>query len=61
MLIWTNLDSFAITYLGRSLQKFYFRIVVVLNSLQKQKSLEPVFWLYFLQIFLIFFFFCNMT
>ena len=45
MLIWTKFDSFAITYLGCSLQKFYFRIVVVLNSLQKQKSLEPVFWL----------------
>ena len=43
MLIWTNFDSFAITYLSGLLQKFHFPIEVVLNSLQTQKSLELVF------------------
>ena len=38
MLIWTNFDSFAITYL-----KFHFSIEVVLNSLETQKGLELVF------------------
>ena len=43
MLIWTNFDSLAITYLSSLLQKFHFPIEVVLNSLQTQKGLELVF------------------
>ena len=43
MLIWTNFNSFAITYLSRLLQKFYFPIEVVVDSLQTQKDLELVF------------------
>ena len=42
ILIWTNFDSFTITYLRRSLQRIIFPIEVVLNSLQTQKSLEQV-------------------
>ena len=42
ILIWTNFDSFTITYLRRSLQRILFPIEVVLNSLQTQKSLEQV-------------------
>ena len=50
MFIWTNFDSFAITYLiiNRLLQKFHFPIEVVLNSLQTQKDLELVLRLQFL-------------
>ena len=62
MLIWTNFDSFAITYLISSLlQKFDFPIGFVLNSLQTQKGLELVFRFQFLQKILIIFFFYNMT
>ena len=43
MLIRTNFDSFAITYLSSLPQKFHFPIEVVLNSLQTQKGLELVF------------------
>ena len=43
MLIWTNFDSFAITYISRLLQKFHFPIEAVFNSLQTKKSLELVF------------------
>ena len=48
MLIWTNFDSFAITYLSSLLQKIVFPIEVVLNSLQTQKSLEQVLIFFFL-------------
>ena len=48
MLIWTNLDSFAITYLIRLLQKFHFPIDIVVNSYQTQKDQELVFRLHFL-------------
>ena len=52
MLIWINLDSFAITYyVSRLLQKFHFQIEVVVNSLQTQKAMELVFRLHFLQNF----------
>ena len=44
MLIWTNFDSFTITYLRCSLhQKFQFLIETVLDFLQTQKGLELVF------------------
>ena len=43
MLIWTNFDSFAITYISRLLQEFHFPIEAVFNSLQTKKSLELVF------------------
>ena len=43
MLIWTNFNSFAITYLSGLLQKFDFPIEVVANSLQTQKGLGLVF------------------
>ena len=58
MLIWTNFDSFAITYLNISsfLQKFHFSTEAVLNSLQTQKGLELVSRLQFLQNFLMKFF-----
>ena len=56
MLIWTNFDSFAIIYLSSLFQKFHFPIEPVLNSLQTQKGLELVFWLQFLQNFLMKFF-----
>ena len=52
VLIWTNFDSFANTYLYRLLQKFHFPIEVVLNSL----SLELVSRLQFFMNFLIKFF-----
>ena len=42
MLIWTNFNSFAITYLSSSLLKFHFPIEVVFNSLQTQRGLELV-------------------
>ena len=42
MVIRTNFDSFAITYLSSFLQNFHFPIEVVLNSLQTQKDLELV-------------------
>ena len=38
MLIWTNFNSFAITYISRLLEKFHFPIETVLNSLQTQKE-----------------------
>ena len=53
MLIWTNFDSFAITYLSRLFQKLHFPIEVVLNSLLTQKGRELVFRPQFLQNFLI--------
>ena len=56
MLIWTNFDSFAIIHLSSLFQKFHFPIEAVLNSLQTQKGLELVFWLQFLQNFLMKFF-----
>ena len=43
MLILTNLEKFAITYLSGLLQKFHFPIEVVFNSLQTKKGLELVF------------------
>ena len=45
MLIWTNFDSFAITYINisSSLQKLCFPIEVVLNFLQTQKGMELAF------------------
>ena len=44
MLIWTNFDSFAITYLiSRLLQKLHFPIEVVVNPLKTQNGLELVF------------------
>ena len=42
MLIWSNFEGFAITYLSRLLQKFHFPIEVVPNSLEIQKGLELV-------------------
>ena len=58
MLIWTNFDSFAITYISdinSLLQKFHFPIEVMLDSLQTQKDLElvfrPVFVAFFDEIF----------
>ena len=45
ILIWTNLDSFAITYLiiCSVIHKLHFPIEVVPNPLQMQKGLEVVF------------------
>ena len=57
MLIWTNFDSFAITYLIKvAFFKNSFSIEAVLNSLQTQKGLELVFRPQFLQSFLMKFF-----
>ena len=42
MLIWTNFDRFAITYLSSLLQEFHLPIEVMLHSLQTQKGLELV-------------------
>ena len=58
MLIWTNFDSFAITYFNISslLQKFDFPIEVVISSLQTEKGRELVFRSHFLWNFLIKFF-----
>ena len=56
MLIWTNFDRFAITYLSSLLQKFHLPIEVMLHSLQTQKGLELVFRLQFSYKFLIKFF-----
>ena len=62
MLIWTNFDNFAITYLMEvACFKFHFPIKVVLNSLQTQKGLEPDFRFQFSQKFLMRFFFYNVT
>ena len=52
MLIWTNFASFAIN-ISSLLQKFHFPIEAVLSSLHKQKGLELVFRLEFLEDFLI--------
>ena len=53
MLIWTNFDSFAITYINisSSLQKLCFPIEVVLNFLQTQKGMELAFRSQFLRFF----------
>ena len=59
MLIWTNFNSFAITYLYNTssfLQKFHFPVEAMLNSLQTQMGLELVFRPQFLQNFLMYFF-----
>ena len=48
MLIGTDFDRFAITYLSSLLQKFHLPIEVMLHSLQTQKSLELVLRLQFL-------------
>ena len=52
MLIWTNFTNFAIN-ISSLLQKFHFPIEAVLSSLHKQKGLELVFRLEFLEDFLI--------
>ena len=50
MLLWTNFDSFAITYFNISslLQKFDFPIEVVISSLQSEKGRKLVFRSHFL-------------
>ena len=45
MLIWTNFDSFGVTYL---ILKFHFPIEIVLNSLKTREGPELVFRLQFL-------------
>ena len=43
MLILTNFERFAITYISSLLQKIHLPIEVMLHSLQTQKDLELVF------------------
>ena len=63
MLIWTNFDSLAITYLMQvaCFKKFHSPIEVVLNSLKTQNDLELIFRSQILHNFLIKFLICNLA